>query len=49
MKKKLALIGGALAVCIAAYLLWTCQPWRTEPEAIIWFSLIRKASESPRR
>ena len=32
MKKKLALIGGALAVCIAAYLLWTCQPWRTEPE-----------------
>jgi len=32
VKKKLALIGGALAVCIAAYLLWTCQPWRTEPE-----------------
>mgnify|MGYP000660001169 CR=1 FL=1 len=32
MKKKLALIGGALAVCIAAYLLWTYQPWRTEPE-----------------
>ena len=32
MKKNLALIGGALAVCIAAYLLWTYQPWRTEPE-----------------
>ena len=32
MKKKLVLIGGALAVCIAAYLLWTYQPWRTEPE-----------------
>ena len=23
------------------------EAWRTEPEAIIWFSLIRKASESP--
>ena len=32
MKKKLVLIGGALAVCIAAYLLWTYQPWRTAPE-----------------